>query len=110
MKNAYDKKDFAIELPTWTGKTLISLLIEDFRRRTKKEKVVYLCANNLLVHQVVNKANKVFGIKASVFTGSKYDDDPNEKSLYTRAETIAVTNNSSFLTIVRILQTLISNF
>src|SRR5665648_981122 len=41
LKEAKDVKDIALELPTGTGKTLIGLLIGEFRRRKNKEKILY---------------------------------------------------------------------
>ncbi|MBT2217118.1 DEAD/DEAH box helicase family protein [Virgibacillus dakarensis] len=95
MKKALNERDVAFELPTGSGKTLIGLLIGEYRRRKNKEKVVYICPNNQLVNQVVEKANAVYGIKVNGFTGKIIDYDPQAKSNYNRAETIAVTNYSS---------------
>lgn len=50
---ALNKTNIALELPTRSGKTLIGLLIGEFRRRKYREKVVYLCPTNQLVHQTV---------------------------------------------------------
>ncbi|ASI36216.1 hypothetical protein A0126_11710 [Exiguobacterium sp. N4-1P] len=95
LNEAFNKRDVALELPTGSGKTLIGLLIGEFRRRKNKEKVVYLCPNNQLVHQVVEKANTTFGIKVTSFTGKIVDYSAEAKSNYLTAETIAVTNYSS---------------
>ena len=38
-----DKRDLALELPTGSGKTLVGLLIAEWRRRTKRERCVLLC-------------------------------------------------------------------
>ncbi|MEW4101251.1 DEAD/DEAH box helicase family protein [Bacillus sp. FSL M7-0307] len=95
MKQAFEKRDVAFELPTGSGKTLIGLLIGEYRRRKNKEKVVYLCPNNQLVHQVVEKAKNVYGIKVNGFTGKIIDYPADAKSAYNSAEAIAVTNYSS---------------
>jgi hypothetical protein len=95
MHQAFDKKDVALELPTGSGKTLIGLLIGEYRRRKNKEKIVYLCPNNQLVNQVVEKAYSTYGIKVHGFTGRIVDYSPEATSAYNRAETIAVTNYSS---------------
>ncbi|WP_251700433.1 DEAD/DEAH box helicase family protein [Sporosarcina luteola] len=95
MSSAYQKKDVAFELPTGSGKTLIGLLIGEFRRRKNNEKIVYLCPTKQLVNQVVDKANNLYGIKAIGFTGSKKSYSQQSISSYMRAETIAVTNYSS---------------
>ncbi len=49
-------KDVALQLPTGSGKTLVGLLIGEWRRRKFKDKVVYLCPNKQLVHQAVSQA------------------------------------------------------
>lgn len=95
MQQAFSKRDVALELPTGSGKTLIGLLIGEFRRRKNKEKVVYLCPNNQLVNQVVEKAYSTYGIKVHGFTGKIVDYPPEARSAYNRAEAIAVTNYSS---------------
>lgn len=95
MSDGFDKQDVAIELPTGAGKTLVGLLIAEFRRRKYKEKVVYVCPNNQLVKQVVKKANELYGIRAVDFTGSRRDYDPESESAYERASAVAVTNYSS---------------
>ncbi len=87
--------DIALELPTGTGKTLIGLLIAEFRRRKFNEKVLYVCPNNQLVHQTVNHSNEDYGIKATAFTGKVRDYEPSDKSDYISASTIAVTSYSS---------------
>src|ERR1043166_2549012 len=50
------KPDVALKLPTGSGKTLVGLLIGEWRRRTRGERVVYLCPTRQLVHQVVEQA------------------------------------------------------
>ncbi|WP_404404695.1 DEAD/DEAH box helicase family protein [Jeotgalibacillus malaysiensis] len=95
MKDGFKKSDVALELPTGSGKTLIGLLIAEYRRRKNKEKVVFVCPNNQLVNQVVDMANNQYEIKATAFTGKRRDYDPNSVSKYTTAQTIAVTNYSS---------------
>ena len=45
--------DVALQLPTGSGKTLVGLLIAEWRRRKFNERVVYLCPTIQLVHQVV---------------------------------------------------------
>ena len=64
-----DEPDVAVELPTGSGKTLIALLIAEWRRRNEKARVLYLCPDNALVNQVVSKAAQ-YGVTAIAFTGS----------------------------------------
>jgi superfamily II DNA or RNA helicase len=46
------EQDLALELPTGTGKTLIGLLIAEWRRRYKRERALYVCPTRQLAHQV----------------------------------------------------------
>ena len=43
-----ETKDLAIELPAGTGKTLVGLLIGEFRRRNRQERVAFLCSTKQL--------------------------------------------------------------
>jgi superfamily II DNA or RNA helicase len=67
-----DKRDIALELPTGSGKTLVGLLIAEWRRRAKRERCLLLCPTRQLVHQVVEQAKEKYGINALDFSGSKH--------------------------------------
>lgn len=96
---AKDKPNVALELPTGSGKTLIGLLIAEFRRRNYNERVLYLCPTIQLANQVVELANKSYGINATIFTGSKYRFSAESKSKYRNKTTIAVATYSSLFNI-----------
>lgn len=53
-----DKTDVAVELPTGTGKTIVGLLIGDWRRRKHRRPVLYACPTHQLVHQVAAVARQ----------------------------------------------------
>ncbi|MFO0140552.1 MAG: DEAD/DEAH box helicase family protein [Aphanizomenon sp.] len=86
--------DVALQLPTGSGKTVVGLLIGEWRRSRFNEKVVYLCPTNQLVNQVVEQSSTIFGIKANAFTGKQTEYSPTIKAEYTNAENIAVTTYS----------------
>lgn len=90
-----DSADVALQLPTGSGKTLVGLLIGEWRRRKNKERVVYLCPTRQLVHQVVEQANNKYGLSVYCFTGKIQDYDSGAKFGYQNAERIAVTTYSS---------------
>jgi superfamily II DNA or RNA helicase len=50
------ERDVAIELPTGGGKTLVGLLIAEYRRRALGQRVAYLCPTVQLARQVATKA------------------------------------------------------
>ena len=64
QKEAFEKPNVALELPTGSGKTLVGLLIAEFRRVTKSERVLYLCPTKQLVLQVCEQSERKYGITA----------------------------------------------
>ena len=86
--------DVALQLPTGSGKTLVGLILGEWRRAKFGERVVYLCPTNQLVHQVVEQAMKQYGLKLHGFVGKKRDYSPGAKGDYLGAEAIAVTSYS----------------
>src|SRR5579884_342481 len=54
--SAVSAADVALQLPTGSGKTLVGLLIAEWRRRKYQERIVYLCTTRQLVNQVVEQA------------------------------------------------------
>ena len=89
-----DTPDLALELPTGTGKTLIGLLIGDFVRQTRQERVAYLCPNRQLAHQVGRLADD-YSIDARVLVGSQATYDPNDFSAFEDSSAVAVTTYSA---------------
>src|SRR5688572_11679010 len=73
-KKHRDTKDLAIELFTGGGKTLVSLLIAEYRRRVNDERVVYLCPTRQLCAQVDSHAKR-YGIETSLLTGPQQSYD-----------------------------------
>lgn len=86
--------DVALQLPTGSGKTLVALLIGEWRRRRFNERVVYLCPTRQLVNQVVEQSLSKYGIKSNAFVGKQSEYSPAIKAEYTNAETLAVTTYS----------------
>jgi hypothetical protein len=90
-----DSPDVALQLPTGSGKTLVGLMIAEWRRRKNGERVVYLCPTRQLVNQVVSQATDSYGLTLNGFVGSIRDYDPKAKSAYANADSVAVTTYSS---------------
>lgn len=65
-----DVSDLALELPTGTGKTLIGLLIGEYRRRKYQERILYHCPTRQLAYQVEQKASE-YGIPAHALVGQQ---------------------------------------
>ncbi len=87
--------DVSLELPTGSGKTLVGLLIAEWRRRKFKDKVVYLCPTIQLVNQVVEEAKKNYGLNVIGYTGSARKYTAEQKANYGFNNAVCVTTYSS---------------
>jgi Rad3-related DNA helicase len=94
-REAADRPDVAIQLPTGSGKTLVGLLIAEWRRRRGNERAVYLCPTRQLVNQVTEQAEEKYGLSVLPFTGSARKFDAADKAAYRNGDQIAVTTYSS---------------
>jgi len=99
ISEGFDKPDLALELPTGSGKTLVGLLIAEFRRLTRQERVLYLCPTKQLVLQVCEQAERKYGMKATPFVGRVKDYEPASKLAYQSATSIAVATYSALFNI-----------
>lgn len=88
-----DALDLAIELPTGTGKTLVGLLIAEYRRRSSNERVAFLCPTRQLCHQVSGQARK-YGIPTSLLVGPQQNYDQGQFFSYQQSKTVAITTYS----------------
>lgn len=98
-EKASKAKNVTIELPTGSGKTLVGLLIAEYKRRLSNSRVLYLCPTKQLVNQVVQMANLKYGIKAIGFTGKKTNYTPEAKIAYNNSDAVAVTTYNSLFNI-----------
>lgn len=92
---AENMEDVALQLPTGSGKTLVGLLIAEWRRRKNCEKIIYLCPTKQLVNQVVTQAEQKYGLSVVGFTGSKHDYSPSDMTKYNQGDCVAITTYSS---------------
>lgn len=88
------ESDVALQLPTGSGKTLVGLLIGEWRRRKNNEKVVYLCPTQQLVNQVISQA-ETYGLNVNGFIGSHREYSPSAIAEYQSGNKIAVTTYNS---------------
>jgi len=98
-KEAVSDSDVAVQLPTGSGKTLVGLLVGEWRRRKLNERVVYLCPTKQLVNQVASEGQARYGIRTLGFTGTKTEYDQNSAAEYLGGEAIAVTTYNSLFNI-----------
>jgi Type III restriction enzyme, res subunit len=93
----YDKhcstRDLAVELPTGSGKTLVAILIAEFRRRAFRERVAFLCPTRQLCSQVAAQTRK-YGVQPSLLVGKQKDYDPQAFFAYQQAKAVAITTYS----------------
>lgn len=85
--------DIALELPTGTGKTLVGLLIGEFRKRAFGERILYLCPTKQLAYQVQKQASK-YGINSHAFVEKQRDYPPQPFNEYLSSKAIAITTYS----------------
>lgn len=95
VSEALNKSDVALQLPTGSGKTLVGILIAEWRRRKNQEKVVYLCPTNQLVNQVVEQSKEKYGITVNGFTGQVKNYSKESRYEYNNAERVAITTHSA---------------
>lgn len=87
-------RDIALELPTGTGKTLTGLLIAEWTRRTRRQRVIYACPTQQLAQQVTASAY-IEGIDVALLVGSNRTWPEAALTAYEAADAIAVTTYSS---------------
>lgn len=86
--------DLALQLPTGSGKTLVGLLIADWRRVKFGNRAVYLCPTKQLVAQTVQQARDRYGIVAVALVGPKDRFPPADVTAYKTGAAVAVTTYS----------------
>lgn len=95
------ESDVALRLPTGSGKTLVGLMIGEWRRRKFHEKIVYLCPTKQLVNQVVEQAEESYGLTVRGFTGPVNQYNPAARAEYGNDDRIAVTTYSALFNTIR---------
>jgi hypothetical protein len=89
-----NEPDVAVELPTGTGKTVVGLLIGDWRRRKYRRPVLYACPNQQLANQVAVVAKRE-GMPAVTLVGTHTRWSPVDESKYDGAEALGITTYSA---------------
>lgn len=97
--NAIDTQDVAIQGATGSGKTVVGLIIAEWRRRKFQERPVYLCPTRQLVHQVANFAQNQLGLSAYAFVGQQADFPPAQKTGWRSGEVLAIATYSALFNV-----------
>lgn len=92
IENSYS--DISFELPTGCGKTLIGLVIAEWRRKKMKERVLYLCPTKQLANQVGMQSDQ-YGIKSHVLIGKQKDYDPGKVADWQSLNNVVISTYSS---------------
>ncbi|MEV8000843.1 DEAD/DEAH box helicase [Pseudarthrobacter oxydans] len=88
-----DRSDVALELPTGSGKTLMGLLISEWRRRALNHRTVYACPTQQLAEQVHASAIKQ-GLETVLLIGTSKVWNVSSVNSYTRGSATAITTYS----------------
>ena len=86
--------DVALELPTGAGKTLPALLIAEWRRSARSERVLYACPTVQLAHQVRAEADR-HSIPAVTLVGSHKLWDVADSARYERSDAVGICTYST---------------
>lgn len=98
-KDGLQSTDVAIQLPTGSGKTLVGLVLAEWRRRLNGERVVYLCPTRQLANQVATQARDQYGLEVALLVGRKDEFDPKLAGDYLAAQRIAITTYSGLFNV-----------
>jgi hypothetical protein len=86
--------DVALELPTGSGKTLVGLLIAEYRRRAEGLRAAFLCPTKQLAAQVHNAAAR-YGTETVLLVGRQADWSAADFTRYQRSDAVAITTYSA---------------
>lgn len=89
-----NQSDVALELPTGSGKTLVGLLIAEYRRRAEGLRSAFLCPTKQLAAQVHN-ASLRYGTETVLLVGRQSEWPAADFTRYQRAQAVAVTTYSA---------------
>ncbi|WP_431302158.1 DEAD/DEAH box helicase [Sediminicoccus sp. BL-A-41-H5] len=91
QKDALDKPDVAFQLPTGSGKTLVGVLLAEWRRRTFQERTLFLVPTRQLAFQVANEAREKYDIRVFPLIGKKNQFPPDQQSAWEASDAVVVT-------------------
>jgi len=86
-----ETRDVALEFPTGAGKTLVGILIAEWRRRALSERVAFVCPNNQLANQAATKA-RGYGVEVVLLIGPHREWSDSDRAAFEAGSAVAVTN------------------
>lgn len=93
-----DDANIALELPTGTGKTLVGLLIAEWRRQQSGEPTAFLTVTNQLARQVLREAARV-GIQCADLTGNRNTRNRAAEGSYKSGREVGVSTYSNLFNV-----------
>lgn len=93
-KTHVESSDVALELPTGMGKTLVGLLLAEYRRRALGDRVAYLCPTRQLAKQVASQAVS-YGLDVSLLVGPQKRYPQHDFARYASGDAVAITTYSA---------------
>jgi hypothetical protein len=94
QSDAIDKSDVAFQMPTGSGKTLVGVLLAEWRRRSFNNRPLYLAPTKQLAYQVANEAREKYDIRIVPLVGKKSAFPPEDRGAWQAGEVLAVTTFS----------------
>lgn len=91
MSDHVDSPDVALELPTGSGKTLVGLLLAEWRRQYFNERTAFVCPTNQLARQVHGKAAG-YGIETVLLVGPSERWNQADAARFEQGGAVAITN------------------
>jgi hypothetical protein len=82
-------------MPTGSGKTLVGILLGEWRRRTFGERLLYLTPTKQLAFQVANEARDKYDIRVVPLVGPKASFPRNDQAAWEASDVLAVTTYSA---------------
>jgi len=96
--------DVAFGLPTGDGKSLVGMLVGEWRRLALDQRVAYLCPTIQLVHQAADQA-ALYGLNPVVLAGGARNWDSGDEARFNAGEAMALTTYSTVFNSNPILNT-----
>lgn len=91
-------KNLSIELPTGAGKTLVGLLLAEYRRLRDGWRAVYLCPTKQLCAQTHLQAKK-YGVDSVILVGSKKEFRAADLLAYEQSDKVAIATYSAIFNV-----------
>ena len=97
--DALNDPDVAFQMPTGSGKTLVGVLLAEWRRRSFGERPLYVTPTRQLAYQVANESRDKYDINVIPLVGSKSAFPPAQQAAWEAGEALVVTTYSGLFNV-----------